>query len=80
MWPSQDETEAYIMDMPGRQILDIGRPIEEVRHGEKQGQGQDAEGEEVALEDDQEEYEEDDEEEDDSWGDYYDSSDDSSHD
>ena len=40
MWPSQEETEAYIMDMPGRQILDEGRPIEgEVgQGGEQQGQ------------------------------------------
>ena len=38
MWPSQEETEAYIMDMPERQILDEGRPIKEVGQGEQQGQ------------------------------------------
>jgi len=77
MWPSQEETEAYVIDT-GRQILDIGRPIETVGREEEQVQ-QDAEGEEVALEDDQGEYENYDEE-DDSWGDYYDFSDDSSDD
>jgi len=80
MWPSQEETEAYIMDMPGRQILDEGRPIEgEVGQGGEH-QVQDAEGEEeIVLEDNQEEYEDYNEEEE-SWEDFNDSSDDSSDD
>jgi len=67
------------MDMPGRQILDEGRPIEgEVGQGGEH-QVQDAEGEEeIVLEDNQEEYEDYNEEE--SWEDFNDSSDDSSDD